>query len=190
MECNDCGKSLKDNSGVCECGAINIVTGAPKKPKPPAVHPYQKLGGLLVFIAIITLLMIIAVLIYAVRAPFVNSGLPLAHQLITLVFTSTWMYANIQLLRRRSNFFIISIFALYGGSLWSLVRFTFTPFSAGLDTCSIFLVFGLDTLILLYYIRSVRVRTYMGTDKYITDYKFLKFFTPPQPAVLDAVKND
>jgi hypothetical protein len=37
----------------------------------------------------------------------------------------------------------------------------------------------------LYYLRSVRVRTYMGTDAYIKQSIFFKQVTPPTPAVPD-----
>jgi hypothetical protein len=40
-------------------------------------------------------------------------------------------------------------------------------------------------LVRLYFMRSVRVRTYMGTDAYITQCPFTRKVRPPQPAVPD-----
>lgn len=44
---------------------------------------------------------------------------------------------------------------------------------------------GVCALWFLYYARSVRVRTYMGSDEYIRQSIFLRKATPPQPAVPD-----
>ncbi|MCL2194893.1 MAG: zinc ribbon domain-containing protein [Oscillospiraceae bacterium] len=44
-------------------------------------------------------------------------------------------------------------------------------------------------LFCLYFARSVRVRTYMGSDEYISQSLFLRNITPPQPAVPDTQSN-
>lgn len=95
-----------------------------------------------------------------------------------------------QLLKRKTKFlrvYEISVIIMLVGFL----VYDFTLLATGSpmfmqQLVSTLFAAGICVLWFLYYVRSVRVRTYLGTDEYIKQSIFLRNVTPPQPAVPDA----
>jgi len=119
-------------------------------------------------------------------------GVELAIQLTFSALILLWLIPDIQLRKRNVNFL----------TSWHIVTMVILGVYLAADTVRL-IVFGsasgyLSTAVVAGFfllsrrthLRSVPIRTYMGTDAYITQCPFTKKATPPQPAVPDAAKPE
>ena len=166
-------------------------------------HPYQKIGGWLRFFQVNLVLTLISIPIMLINDFIAFTGFELAYQLLGTLLMSISLLPIIQLLKRNPKFLWSYHVTTFVSLAWSIAQigrglYIWTS-ETGLDDnqlvasvpalviSMIAFVFGVGFFILwrMYYTRSVRVRTYMGTDAYITQCSFTKNAVPPQPAVPD-----
>ena len=176
-------------------------------------HPYRSIGGALKFIRVCTYTVSAIYLLLALLRLFgkiggrsgFDSSLSEAFVFLVLPFPLE------QLLKRKPNFlrnwhivWIVSVcYIIVRRALWlyNLSSPAFNEAMAEFSSSTVTMVknlmyaavlFGLVGvnvfffILRSYLIRSVRVRTYMGTDEYITKCPFTRHVTPPKPAVPDA----
>jgi hypothetical protein len=143
-------------------------------------HPFQKTNYLPSII-----LWVLLMLFLMVRELRSSQWISFGDSILLSFFLIPW----IQLLLRKPKFlaswhivFIITAFVEFGlGCLFVWAdksALYFVAFGIALNAAVFFLM-------RLYFTRSVRVRTYMGTDAYITQCLFTRKVKPPQPAVPD-----
>ncbi|MCL2447027.1 MAG: hypothetical protein FWD06_09710 [Oscillospiraceae bacterium] len=108
--------------------------------------------------------------------------------LITGIFS---LVSMTQLLKRKPKFLrtwnIANTLSLVGHLINVITLIATGDISNGFMRQFLTIIFGMGIAVLwnLYCVRSVRVRTYMGSDEYIKQSIFLTRVTPPQPAVPD-----
>jgi hypothetical protein len=96
-----------------------------------------------------------------------------------------------QLAMKKNGFFFLFILTSILGRIGSVLMFIVTLMLAPGDPSLVFyciiIALALVQLVLftIYFLRSVRVRTYMGSAGYILDNPFTRWSFPPQPAVPD-----
>jgi len=169
---------------------------------PPYPHPYQKLGGLLKFYVVMAPIS----LCFTVIGQFSPTGfwrawptyegarfwLQLTIQLCLMYSTVINLTWAVMILRRDPRF-VRTWQLAYIGSIasaaarWPLYLIYGYPEGTSLAS-NIVITIGLPVsfcLWTLYYIKSVRVRTYMGSDKYLRLAFFTRKARGPEPAVPD-----
>ena len=167
----------------------------------PITHPFQKLGG---FLAVLTYLYLLIGIYDAYRVLRLLLGgmkggfIPLISNAVG-VFICIKMFVMIQKKDTEFvHFYEMVKVILFGiqivGSVLTTIFFAITLGSYAGLSIGIFwgfmlpaLLFGVlgFFLIMLYFDKSVRVRTYFGTDEYLKKSMFLKNTAYPQPAVED-----
>jgi len=160
--------------------------------------------GIISIVLIILLAGFFALGVWALSQPDVVDELGLYGDALTLeaIYTYAVLFVTVivagitslvamgQLLKRKPNFLRTTEIALLmttaGLLLFDFILLFTQGFAAFMPQliATIFAV-AASALPLLYYTRSVRVRTYMGSDAYIKQSIFLKQVTPPSPAVPD-----
>ena len=174
-------------------------------------HPYQKLGGWLklfvvwqfiglafILLSIFTKDGFVGVLREWASHPGAHGFLLLAKQTGPIVTVALYVAFAVRVIRRDPLFFRTRQLAIAVNAVTMLLN-TANVLLFGLadygiyrnkETYMLFLaltfLFGL-ILPMLYYTRSVRVRTYMGSDEYLRRAFFTKKVKGPQPAVPDAM---
>jgi len=160
------------------------------EPNEPQTHPYQNFGGFLWFFLVSILLgyvLTIPVVITLFRAMdyYISSFagvVTLVLLIIALVLDTTYI---VQLLCCKSTFLTM----FHVSAIWNCIHRPLQSLLLEVEPARIVTGFfsALFALVLyhLYFTRSVRVRTYMGTDAYITQCPFTRKVTPPTPAVPD-----
>jgi len=156
----------------------------PYAPREP--HRYQKAGGWQVIIEVSILISCLVVgWLVGFRHPSRLGGPLRIIAVLDLFPLSMWTRKTNFLTGRHmmfiAGFLVIPVYLLISG-VEAMPDIQLTLLTLALHV-SIFI------LSRLYYTRSVRVRTYMGTDAYITQCPFTKKVTPPTPAVPDEVQN-
>ena len=172
-------------------------------------HPYKRVGGMLTFLMVLMILAIASTPLVLLM-DFINfRGIVLVIELISTVFIALPIVYMAQLLKRDHKF-LLNFHIIAGASIvWTVIRQVIALFQADAWTnemmpfvdptvefliqgFSIFLIFF--TIVIqvmwfilwrIYFTRSVRVRTFMGSDQYMTECLFTRKITPPQPAVPD-----
>jgi len=165
-------------------------------------HPYQKLGGWLWLLTVPSLILtpysIFILIRDLIQFPYAQSLECLLFLLIKAAITVNIGFnlaANIMVMRRRPLFLRVRQIGFFVTSLQMLLTFANTVVTTDDD---IFALFGLMMipmllvmipiviyLFMLYYFRSVRVRTYMGSDEYLRLAFFTKKIEAPAPAAPD-----
>ena len=177
-------------------------------PYDPQTHPYKKIGGFLMFLLVSTVIGFamtpLAILLFVFLTRMMGELDPelaamFTGQIISMTFTMAISLVGsipaIQLLRRKTNFLTLYHIITIGGwavlpvqllFLWHQSAAVLSPWGF-VSSAAYGLVIGIITFILyrMYYTKSVRVRTYMGTDAYITQCPFTRGVAPPVPAVPD-----
>jgi hypothetical protein len=168
-------------------------------------HPYQQLGGVLRLFQVFFWLAVIFLpfgflgLSIALFMPDISAEMGLSRgsivvALISAVFSVAALIPTRQLLKRKPQFFVnyhyVFILSLIVSLLSDFILQALISHGSPLTVIRSILTTLVSSAIayLLYrtYItRSVRVRTYLGTDAYITENPFTKHVTPIQPAVPD-----
>jgi len=208
--CKNCGRG-KDAAPVAEAlypppppagwtgNSYAPVPAQPYYQAMPQTHPYQKIGGWLRFFQV---MMIISLSLYGLLIPInllqvmIDSmtWAEFAKDTFTNLLSALMMFPTIQLLSRKPSFLMMyHVFFLINLVSFPL-QLIFLHNYSDLDgltqvfTWVFAIIFSVGGFIIyrLYYTRSVRVRTYMGTDEYITKCPFTRGVTPPVPAVPDA----
>jgi len=170
------------------------------QPKP---HPYQKLGGWLMVFTIIPLITLPYGLFTQIRdlsqfsyAQDLTSGLYLLGKVMYFVNVGFSIAVSVMVFQRKPLFLRIRQIGFFTTALQTILTEA-NSFATTDD--DIFALFGLMMipmllimipfmmyLFMLYYFRSVRVRTYMGSDEYLRRAFFTKKVKWPEPAVPDA----
>ena len=154
-------------------------------------HPYQRIGGFLwLFLVSMVLgyILIIPLITMAFKAVEISGEvLPIVFTITsTMVVVALETVYVVQLLCRKPAFFtmfhIAAILKCVQNPLQSLIMGQEPVRIASRLIASILAL----VLYYLYFTHSVRVRTYMGTDAYITQCPFSRRVKPPQPAVPDS----
>ena len=180
---------------------MSEVNPAPEQSKK---HPYQKLGGWLLVFVIVFFLQ--GIRIFAqfdkggamgiLRAWSTLDGaqgwLLLAGQVISVLLAVIYAFTAIAIIQRDPGFLRTRQHAFLATALDILIQAAiglFYGFGGPLSRFGVILqaaLFPLSVLfVTLYYTRSVRVRTYMGTDEYLRLALFTKKKKGPRPAVED-----
>jgi len=181
-------------------------------PAQSETHPYQKLGGwlkLLVvwqfigpFIALLSMFTkvgIVDILRDWASYPGAQGYLQLARQAIPFVVSAILVTFAVKVIRRDPLFLRMRQLAIAANAVAMLLNTVYVLLYGLADygiyqnkeSYMLFYAFSfLCWLILpmLYYTRSVRVRTYMGSDEYLRRAFFTKKVKGPQPAVPDAAQ--
>jgi len=174
----------------------------------PYPHPYQKLGGLLKFFVVMAPIVLFFNIITQFSATSFwfawstyQTGefwLRLVKQLC-LIYSTVIQVTYAVMIIRRDPRFVRTWQLIYIGSALSMAMTIAlhlvygypgnTSFAYGLakDILSLAMVPAGLGLYTLYYAKSVRVRTYMGSDKYLRLAFFTRKARGPAPAVPDEV---
>jgi hypothetical protein len=165
-----------------------------------AEHPYKKLGGWLMFFVVCYFLGALGSLLSLIPSIGMMSAfgyiLPGGIAgLLVFVFVITFGFSiaigiilPVMIIRRDKRFlFVYHIGSLITIALSLLVTIILGIALAGYGTGSMLIPSMAGTvagviIMTLYYCKSVRVRTYMGTDAYIKENPFTRNLTPPMPA--------
>ena len=169
----------------------------------PKSHRYQKLGGVLLFIVVIFFLQVVSVatqfgeggLMDVLRRwdMFIGAqGILLAAgQVVSMLLVIIYVFAAFGILQRDPHFLrtrqlafaaiaVNLLLQLAGGLLYGFGE------SGRLALILQAVIYAVNALIaMLYYTRSVRVRTYMGSDEYLRVAFFTKKAKGPAPAMED-----
>ena len=151
-------------------------------------HPYQMFGGFLWFFLVRALISFVSIVIIAIMLFRNRYSLyfdwPLAATLIFMVARiAIEAIFLVQLLYGKPTFLtVFHVMALLNCVFGLLASLPLE--SARIITSLLPAILSL-VLFHLYFTRSVRVRTYMGTDAYITQCPFTRKVMPPTPAVPD-----
>jgi len=208
MYCPQCGTQRPPDCKFCaNCGAAQ----APMQPQQPQQqtpynayaqpyfnrqHPYKRIGGMLRWFQVSLIIAAIWMPFYLwfqlrtlTAAPLMGAHILSITTLIMMLLTQLTM---LLLLLRKPIFlrvYEITVLVMLAGFLAYDVYLLFTM-GTFMFIVQLFITFwgvGLTCLWFLYYTRSVRVRTYMGTDEYVKRSIFFKRVTPPNPAVPDEI---
>ncbi|MCL2194894.1 MAG: zinc ribbon domain-containing protein [Oscillospiraceae bacterium] len=204
MYCPQCGTQKPPHAAFCpECGLKAPVQSAHAYPQVPYYahqhampqhHPYQQIGGVLRWLQVGMIIVIIMVPITFMQSlfDFLASGdIHLIFQFFLSAGTSAFYIVCLAMLLRRKPKFL-RMFELYfivnlGSTVLRNLLWPPDPELVIFSSLPVLLTFSVIVVgaWLLYFVRSVRVRTYMGSDEYIRQSIFLKRVKPPQPAVPD-----
>jgi hypothetical protein len=175
-------------------------------------HPYKKLGGFLKlyvvfsFIDFASIALLIPLNLWAnfidfyaflTKGMYILAAFLLVSILIMTTAEIVRFVALIQLVNRRPNFLKLLIIGVSikvvsaGLQLLVLLLGDRLQLESALAFATIAdsVLFGvvLNGLLLWYFFRSVRVRTYMGNDEYLAEVPIIKVSRRPQPAIPDYV---
>jgi len=177
----------------------------------PHLHPYKTRGGMLTFIFVLFILQVIflplSFLIFLITAALTPSWATFSVLVSLAIGATPLIYYPMLLFKRDPRFLNIFHITWIVSFVWSVINAVINFATMGATVGGVFgdpvleavtiagTVFGtamgvawsvgIFLLWRLYFTRSVRVRTFMGTDKYLTECIFTKNVTPPQPAVPD-----
>jgi len=176
------------------------------KDNPAPAHPYQKLGGFLkCMVAIAIIIPLFNVVLLFSDTGFFRSWrgyegaefwLQLVRQLCMFYIIAMQLTFAVMVLRRDPRFLrtwqLVYIGTALSAAMSMVLRLMYgypenTSFAYGL-AMDIFYITQIPAglgLFTLYYAKSVRVRTYMGTDEYLRLGFFTKKARAPEPAGLD-----
>jgi len=166
-------------------------------------HRYQRLGGWLLFFVISFFLQVGGVLLQFGEGGMldilrgwsmydgIQGWLLMAGQVLSLLLVIIYVFTAVEVIRRDPYFLRTRQLALAAVALDTLIRlangllYGFRDYDLLLLVLQgVFFLFSV-LLVMLYYTRSVRVRTYMGTDEYLQLGFFTKKIKGPKPAVED-----
>ena len=166
-------------------------------------HKYKKLGGWLLMFVIYYFLQVCGVFLQFGEGGMLDilrgwqmydgaqGWLLLGSQVLSLLLIIVYVFTALELVRRDPYFLhtrqLAFIFTGLDIVLRMLCGFIYGFEGFGLPALLLqeaFLVLGL-LFIMLYYTRSVRVRTYMGSDEYLREAFFTKKVKSPVPVVPD-----
>lgn len=172
-------------------------------------HRYKKLGGFLAFFVVAFILgcvsnMVVimnklpgdlsAVEYFFLQGQFLLFGFQVVSIVGLAAINVLQLMAAIQIIRRQSNFSTFFILGMLSGCLGlvcsllmiGIASAPLPPLAIGLIMVFVAVCLTVGFVLeILYILKSVRLRTYMGSDEYITKCPFLKWATPRQPAALD-----
>lgn len=165
-------------------------------------HPYKKLGGFLAFIvygnyvaaALMAIYPIVAIVqLFALSSQYGSYGsavvgaaiVPLIILLVVYVALAIFLCWWATQLKNRNPAFL-KIYH-YFGCIALVIEFVVLIATGNAVSGFLYLILGALGLLLwtLYYMKSVRVRTYFGTDEYLRQSPFTKNVQAPDPAVAD-----
>ena len=173
----------------------------------PNIHPYKKLGGLLKFWVVLAPI----ILVFTIFLQFIPSSywrmwpayegaeywLRFAMQLCQIYGPIINVLTAVMIIRRDPRFARTWQLGFLGNIVSTAVRWPLYLSYGYLEnstiTGHIIATIGLPvtfSLMMLYFARSVRVRTYMGTDKYLRLAFFTRNVCGPMPAVPDEVESN
>lgn len=164
----------------------------PQDAAPAGTHPYHQLDGFLLFVSIVYSYIapiILAVGALALLIRFFTLGLfnfkAIAYVLLSLVQSGVGIWFSLRVgkqIKERKPIFLCTYqqMAICNVVLSFLVSLVSRGIGAGIGAL-IGSAVGL-LLLNLYFIKSVRVRTYMGTDEYLKQSIFNKNTQAPAPA--------
>ena len=166
----------------------------------PQYEKYSQMGGWLLFLVILAVIDILFKLwslftsypalisltpsIFELESPVLN--LVTVYDLVGIPALTILSFLTIvMILRRHRSFLTFFSFCVIIGLLSLIMIFvagSAYPESLTVNTAVLgFIGFVISFLVLLYFATSVRVRTYMGNDEYITKSLFTRGVKPPQP---------
>ena len=198
--CTNCGAPCEaEPSGVqsaCQVPSQGTAQPYDTQPQggyaPTGAHPYHELGGFLQFLAImysyispvILALGAIVVLIRLIAIGYFNVRI-LANLGLTLINSGVCLWFSLRIgkqIRHREPAFLCTFqqMAIFSAICSTLISFVGQGFSGAFGTLfgSVLGLFLLN----LYFVKSVRVRTYMGTDAYLKQSLFNRNTSAPAPA--------
>ena len=209
MFCGNCGKQFADGDRFCrDCGsekpvcqqqngvtdqvpALEAVEFGQKKAFP---HPYHKLGGWLSFFMIVQLSGLVClcfVILVAFPSVLFGDFYDWQKQCVAIlsicgVFAAVFGYKSLIMIAGRRPRFLRSVFIFALSSMVTVVlAFVLNRNGIGVSYFMV-LVCGLVAIIfviwIIYCCKSVRVRTYFGSDEYLCESIFFKNVKPPVPA--------
>jgi len=166
------------------------------------LHPYQKLGGWLLFFTIIPLIALPFGLFTQIRnlsrfsyTQDLAGILYLLAKVIYFVNLGFALAGSVMVIRRKPRFLRVRQINLFIAALQIILTHARSVIIADEAAALMSIVIPIMAiivvpfemyLVLLYYFRSVRVRTYMGSDEYLRLAFFTKKIKGPEPAVPDA----
>lgn len=160
----------------------------------PQTHPYQKLGGILAAYAYVSLLIGIGCILFVIFNIFNATNLFMVFSLIMFCVVAFW-YIRLFLMIQRKDAGFLGFYEAFGIIIHAAYAAIMLVVGGPYYGAYVFAVI-LSTIIrsapayvasIIYFSKSVRVRTYFGTDEYIKKSIFMKNSTPPIPAVPDRV---
>jgi len=174
-------------------------------------HPYQKLGGWLLFFVICNLFSMVNLFSRGSSGPWALLGFftyvsgvefvcLLAMLLLQLYKIAINITTAIMVIRRSPYFLRLEQLSWLGSILGQAVSlpilFSLQPQYPAGGNITLIIAFGaipmtvvMIVVLMLYYAKSVRVRTYMGSDEYLRLAFFAKKIKGPEPAVPDAAEK-
>lgn len=210
MNCIKCAAELSQGSASCwSCGTLQPESVQPVQQPHESLrlktnhfrpqHPYRELGGwmqgiqigLYVMMGLFFLLMVLNFvigtnLLYTSLLFFTAAGTSLLTPWGKLVKRQPDVLTNLH----RAWLWIGIIDVLWLAWMIYSMRVQGRPFTMAVVALLLVLVLVGGHILFAaaraYLLRSVRVRTYMGSDEYITQCRWTKHIIPPQPAVPDA----
>jgi len=189
---------------VCGKPTPRFVSHPAKPGYAPGTHQYQKPGGWMLLFQIAIFGQAAWELFSFIRNGLLNgySFFLNPRQLINVASMIFWVVVAVQLLRRQTvflrNWYIANALSIAAAVYYLIKDLRLVGFDEiaedgfAMFMVVVMLVFALAMTMVgfiihhCYYTRSVRVRTYMGTDAYITRCPVIgKRIRPPKPAVPD-----
>ncbi|MDR2686270.1 MAG: hypothetical protein LBB75_00835 [Oscillospiraceae bacterium] len=171
-------------------------------PEQTEPHPYQKLGGWLLLFTIIPLITFPYGLFTQVKDlshfSYAQDAVSILYLLIKAIYFFNLGFAltgSAMVIRRKPRFLRVRQINMLFMALSFILTCVKNVVTADETTAlmaiamlmtSIFVVPFETYLFMLYYFRSIRVRTYMGSDEYLRRAFFSKKFKGPEPAAPDA----
>lgn len=155
-------------------------------------HPYRRLGGFLAVYAYASLIIGIGCILFVVLNIFNVRGLSQFFSIIVLCATAYWYIRLFMKIQKREVDFLgfYETFGIILYAAYAVFRIIVSGFLLGpyvIITIISTIAGGLPVYILtiVYFSKSVRVRTYFETDEYIKKSIFVKNSISPIPAVPD-----
>ena len=171
-----------------------------KKTPNPLFNKYSNLGGWLLFFVVMNIIAVVigVIGILAILPDYLDmvselsaSGDPNHGTPFLLLFISGIVQliivtiATIMIFRRQRGFLTIIFFDAFLSILAVIFGFVLSSmypwYTSGGDIPNAIYSITINILVVVYFVKSVRVRTYMGSDEYITKGMFTSGITPPQP---------
>jgi len=169
-------------------------------------HPYQKLGGWLLFFTIFPLITLpyglftqiknLSQFVYTQDLASILYLLAVAVYFVNLGFALT---CSVMVIRRKPWFLLVRQISFFVSTLQIILTEANTVMTTDNEVFALFGLMMIPTLlimipimfylVMLYYFRSVRVRTYMGSDEYLRRAFFTKKTKGPEPAAPDAAEQ-
>jgi len=193
--CDNCGLTIPEDQEFCLCGAERdaVITE-------DGTHPYQKIGGTLIYYLVIIILFVgwdlynlLQRFIQPAQIANASTAATIGLFFSTMLSILFWI-PFVQLLRRNpkflKNFHIIYMIYASIRVLSRLIVYLGEAPAMGFRV-PYSVIFFVALYIVCYFgirkefTRSERIRTYMGTHTYITTCPFARKVTPTRPAVPD-----